>query len=516
MKSLKLFLMFFASINGYGSVWADRSFEYFKISGSGVIRAGAGYSSDTQQMATNRCYNTSVVETGQEGVIKLNTAMTFDELQHEIRFNVNLGGKFGMFFGSAEADYLRSIEDKDYSFSLNYYELLYDTVGLNIEGFGEAILNQQGKKIYKEAYPFFGILCGDEYLSAYQQGAMLVLGININFSNFIEKETFLASVEGGFGNLLNASTSIEQVAAQYNLHGSVSIQAFQRGGDPAQLAKILSKDSDGEYYVLSCEIQSMSDCKKAAGGLLDYAKNNFSTQIDFNTHQGLVPLGNGFATHDPILGYGLIPPKTLITQATLEDRARLAGLLKENQYYQQKLKVLLYDYPVLLDTHFRNQTDQLYKQVYQNIHTLMRPDSPSSGALRCYDYPPLCHFTRQAIETELNFINKNQLEFLDSIQYIYSFCGKPACIYPIGNGHYTIKSVGDILGGVIREIAINQNHYWVNLWIQERYWSGGWYYDAERQDKLTYSGHCWDDVHDFGRVATFLVINPFYFTAYPS
>ena len=40
-------------------------------------------------------------------------------------------------------------------------------------------------------------------------------------------------IGGGFAGIISASTSIEKVATTYHIEGSVSMTAFQIGGDPA-------------------------------------------------------------------------------------------------------------------------------------------------------------------------------------------------------------------------------------------------------------------------------------------
>ncbi len=399
--------------------------RYIKHSPSknvGAIIPGAGFSHDTQQIPPNVCYDTVVTATtGQQGTINLKTAMSFTDIEKLLHFSVEADGDFGMFSAEADADYLRTIQDLDYSLSLNYSEFLYDTVMDRLVGPGQHALTESGKEIYNDASinKYFGILCGDDYISAYQQGASLLMGLNIRFSSHFDKEQFSAHASASFGDLINASTQIQTMASQYNIHGTVIIEAYQKGGDPAQLSKILAKDKSGVYYALSCDLQHMGNCVKAANGLLTYAVDDFPQQVSFNPDKGLVPLGNGFVTHDPITEYGLTPPPSLVTKDVIDNRTYLATALKANQFYQQKLNGLINGYPVpwATNTDMYKSLVKLYQTATNNIDAITSPGNPDDGALKCYNHPELCQATTQAIKAQTQTITDADLKVIEPLRY---------------------------------------------------------------------------------------------------
>jgi hypothetical protein len=418
----------------------NRYIKHTTSNGLGAIIPGSGFSHDTQQIPPNTCYDTIVTATtGQQGTINLNTAMSFSDFQKQMHFNVEVEGGFGMFSAEADADYLRSIQDLDYSLSLNYSEFLYDTVMDRLVGPGQKALTESGKEIYNDPKinKYFGVLCGDDFISAYQQGASLLMGINIRFNSHFDKEQFNAHASASFGNLISASTTLQTMSQQYNLHGTVIIQAFQKGGNPAELSKILSKDTSNTYYALSCDLQHMDSCVKAANGLLTYAVENFPKQISFNPDKGLVPLGSGFIQHDPIAEYGLTPPPSLVSKEVLDNRIYLASALKENQYYQQKLDALIMGYPVAWDhdSEMYKLAVKLYKKARNNIDAITVPASPDDGALKCYNHPAFCQETTQSIKEKIQPITKTDLQFLDPLRYAVSsnFCGN---WYPVNRLNY--------------------------------------------------------------------------------
>jgi hypothetical protein len=74
-----------------------------------------------------------------------------------------------------------------------------------------------------------------------------------------------------FGSFGSVSTDIQNVANAHGISGKVTIEAYQVGGNPSELAKILNKDEKGNYYAAMCSLTDMISCQKAVNGLLDYA-----------------------------------------------------------------------------------------------------------------------------------------------------------------------------------------------------------------------------------------------------
>ena len=68
--------------------------------------------------------------------------------------------------------------------SLNYYQYAKQEVTLGILGTGEDALTEVGKSLYKDGKNgYFGLVCGDEQVTSYSQGAMLLMNLNVDFTN---------------------------------------------------------------------------------------------------------------------------------------------------------------------------------------------------------------------------------------------------------------------------------------------------------------------------------------------
>ena len=66
-----------------------------------------------------------------------------------------------MFDQSTYAKYMRSIQDTEYSVSINYYVNVITEVEYEVEEEG---LNEEGKRIYEEEAGGFAVKCGDHYV----------------------------------------------------------------------------------------------------------------------------------------------------------------------------------------------------------------------------------------------------------------------------------------------------------------------------------------------------------------
>lgn len=408
------------------------------------INPGGGFSSDTQQTAPELCYNATISSLSKPtSTIDLGASQSFYDIQNTIKESITAKGGFGMFSASASASYLRSIEDKYYSLSLSYHAIYHSTTNVQLGGYGQNVLTDFGKEIYNDGNnPYFGLVCGDQYTKSFEQGALLLLSINLEFKNNVQKEEFNAHAGASFGNVFSASGDIQKVASQYSIDGLVSMQAYQIGGYPSQLSKILNKDGNGDYYVLTCSLQNMDNCINAASGMLDYAVDNFPNQISFQNNTGLTPLGIGWASYQPIYYVGLTPPQSFVTPQVEESREILADNFVQMQYYLQRFENLQEGYPVLWNTasDLYKSINKLHDRARDNLDELLNIENPSQGSLGCYNTPDQCVTIKDNILANLNPFNNNDLVFLkgyEGVQYSFVIKDIGAYIYKISEDNWS-------------------------------------------------------------------------------
>lgn len=88
---------------------------------------------------------------------------------------------------------------------------------VQLAGFGTDALNDQGKSFFEDGKnPYFGLVCGDMYVSDFKAGGMLILNSNIHFTSQDEKNRFSTTTGFNFGNIFSATKKIEKAAEQYH------------------------------------------------------------------------------------------------------------------------------------------------------------------------------------------------------------------------------------------------------------------------------------------------------------
>lgn len=109
--------------------------------------------------------------------------------------------------------------------------------------------------------------------------------------------------------------------------------AYQSGGKPADLAKLLNSTCGSDYCAASCSFTNMKDCIGSMNGLLKYSSENFPAQINIQDPTTVAPFAVGFADLQDVKWLGLETPKSFITKDVIDMRQTLANTLFANQYY---------------------------------------------------------------------------------------------------------------------------------------------------------------------------------------
>jgi hypothetical protein len=185
-------------------------------------------------------------------------------------------------------------------------------------GYGPAgALTLDGMRAYgpiDNPNPRFGLICGDKYIVSFKVGANLIFSMKLLFQSHTEKNVFEVKLGLKYGSFLSISTDIQKVASATNITGKVEILAYQSGGNPAELAKILDATCGSSYCAASCSMLKMNDCMGAINGLIKYASSNFPSQINLKDPSTLAPFSIGFADMQDIKWLGLAIPTFYATK----------------------------------------------------------------------------------------------------------------------------------------------------------------------------------------------------------
>lgn len=113
-------------------------------------------------------------------------------------------------------------------------------------------------------------------------GAELWFTVKYNFSNSSTKSglNLDLGISSVVSDIFSLNGSISNKARSTNDSGTISIQAFQLGGDSNLLASALGGDSStGIAPIVSCKLQNLDSCNKVITQLLNYASSSFVNQV---------------------------------------------------------------------------------------------------------------------------------------------------------------------------------------------------------------------------------------------
>ena len=85
---------------------------------------------------------------------------------------------------------MRVVEETETSFSLNFFSYSGSYVSVNIAGQQKDALNDIGKDKYFNHTKDFGIQCGDNMVTSYQSGALLLYAVNLEFDSVWDRSNF--------------------------------------------------------------------------------------------------------------------------------------------------------------------------------------------------------------------------------------------------------------------------------------------------------------------------------------
>lgn len=394
------------------------------------IKAGNGYSSDTHQLTPHACFNVSIASIShQQALLQLDYAISYLELKQKLGGSLSIKGDVAILSAEAKVSYTKSVEEKEFTMSLNYYQYAHSNVDVEV---GYPFLTELGKTYYANGHnKNFRLLCGDYFISSYQQGAMLMFSLNIHFKSVKEKTEFKREYGVSFLGIKIATKTVKEYAEKTRTTGKISVEGFQLGGDPSQLSYILNNNVNSGYYATACVLTNMDTCVKTASRLSDYAKTEFPKQFSFKHNKGLTPLGIHFTHLIPVHYIGLEMLGSLVTPKIKRIRENLLDKYKENEYYQQNLYPFINNgYPVLIDNDFKAKANVLNEKVDKNMVILMRQNG---GALDCYNFPDKCENIAANINSNLENVRHNSdFKFIDTIKYVYTTEG--GMFYNSGDG----------------------------------------------------------------------------------
>lgn len=408
---------------------------------------GQGWSTDNDA-SVGQCLVGGVEYVGKpSGSLSLDSVYSYEDVMKDLDFKDGGTIKFMSLEATAALNYVQMLKDTDFTQTFTYRA----SVHLKNRHFNlpsdQSPLSWIGQQYVHDPVSF-RLFCGDRFVSQQELGGALYVAVKFHFHTHEEKKKFEVTLKAGMGSLINLSESLSLAADAVGKQGSVSITAFQIGGDPTRLGSILGASSgDKEVPILNCGFDNLIPCHEALKAIVIYASSsdngNFPSQFQKDDSESLVGpavLKNILQNYETVVPLKMGP--TLITSQIADARLKVSQLYEESLDKTHEIQDLLNsgipfskDYTITLNE-MKNRTDH-------NNSTLLY-----LGRL-CYDNLSSCENESRTVDEKLLPIDLSQ--FLNQRINVFTIDGleSKGSLVPYSNQHYIYVGPKPYLGRIV-------------------------------------------------------------------
>lgn len=350
---------------------------------------GTGWSSDAEHIAPMECFSPlQVIRDGSMATMRAEYMSDTRRLSDFLDLSLSLKGGYGMFGTNNSFEYIKSLDANSLALSFTFSEKISRNVTMKYSPIVSKLLNQDGKDVYNDetAGPLFRLFCGDKLVSGYQEGAFVILSMQIVMNDIQQKQTLQAHLGANIGNFADLAAALKLYRAAYNLHGNIKISGFQLGGDPTQLSKALNTS------IVSCDFDHIDECKNSMAGLINYVSNSLPNQ--FNTPSSYTPIGGLKTGWDLAEDLQMKIAPSYININVINARQQLADLATANRNNYSHLSAVINGYPIPLEPNYKARLINSNNIAYNNVLTLQE-------ATDCWGMPNRCVKIKDTITSKL-------------------------------------------------------------------------------------------------------------------
>jgi hypothetical protein len=426
---------------------------------------GGGFLTDTQTPMVEPCLNVTatniIYNSNAKSVINFGNAQTFSQVQAVLGIELGINFNIGLFSYELSAIYARAIQDTLYTQTFYFVELIELPTQVFVPtSYGINALNSYGWTNYNEGMANFRSVCGDQFIWQIHNGAGLFVAFQIIFNTFQDKQIFAANSNSEIlGGLFDTSSYVENIVTKYRLSGNVNLIAYQAGGNPSELAEILTQDANG-YYITQCALTNLPACQQVVEGIMSYSANSFANQVNITeggVPENAAPLGY---TYLPYTILGLNPSETILNEEINEARTWLADTYNT---LQSQLVFVSHIATSWVNKYFSTEIATALQETINNIiNNIDLVEDPNTGAITCYLVPTNCVSTTNTIQSNFYQVNEALIASFNTA-YNLVYAGSNTAItgaaFPLGDNS------GDIYPNIsyIKQ-DINGNTETIYIW----------------------------------------------------
>lgn len=306
---------------------------------------GMGWNADSE-IFVGRCIEGELETAGiNESSVVFDNSMSQDQLMRALGLSFSAKGRYGVYSGRASAQFAATAREDSFS-NVTIYRAQYDFENAMFVPNGKR--SAVGEQVYRaqgHANSPVGVWersCGHEYVSQITKGAQLIISARIDFLSEEDRREF----NGRFsikGPAWSAKAQLSEAAEKFKDRASVSISAYQQGGDVSQLSKAFSRvdESDDSSYLIRCSMIDIEACIQTLSQIIRYAtedddsKNYFPAQIANNGADGGADIL--YLTSDYFTA-GIFPDHdSLYRRLLTEERKEIEDKLERNIMFRNRL-----------------------------------------------------------------------------------------------------------------------------------------------------------------------------------
>lgn len=241
---------------------------------------GYGFDSAKQKMLQSECVASSIVEVGSsESEITYTDEADFEEIASSLA---------GSYSSSGDAIFMKSSQSMSYSQKnkktnsrMNWFFNFDVKAKTQTLKAGDLRITPHAEELLERRPDLIEEQCGDEYISHIEYGARLTVTMTVEFASSEDKKAFNSLVElevDAVAAKASVKGSVDLAIQQMNARANIKIRAIQKGGEEGRLSKILNQS------VVRCRLDNMTECLNTFGGVLAYARDDFSKQLQNSGH----------------------------------------------------------------------------------------------------------------------------------------------------------------------------------------------------------------------------------------
>ncbi|MCU0545585.1 MAG: leucine-rich repeat domain-containing protein [Oscillatoriaceae cyanobacterium Prado104] len=385
---------------------------------------GEGYNSEEESFV-GECVTGTVEFVGaQESSVVFSRSLSATETADSLGFSIGASARYGLYKGSMSARFASEASANNYS-EVTVYSAQYRFKNRKLKYTGLTAVGEAAKG-FSTDNNFVGEnwvkVCGHEYVEQVTLGATLFISAKIEFSSRSKKQEFNLQFKVK-GPAFSVSSELEKASKLFGSTASITIQAYQIGGDISRVsaifgtgsdAKVTSPDGKNVHAILVCSMTNPSACLKVLDNALFYATDTqdpsaFPQQIrpdsDFgNTNNPNGPAELSYITN-PWSNLALISPPPIISDAIKAAREDLSLQFEINLKYRNRVRSLLTG-PIRLSQSQRANIEEIDIIISDNLKLIYET------AIICYTKLDECVEKVAQTNSKLKTVDELKLEIV--------------------------------------------------------------------------------------------------------